>query len=324
MKKLLILIFCVIIFTGCSYDSDIGGELISVSENSTIEEIADAITPAVVGISGVKGSSNSVGSGVCVATNGYIVTNSHVVHDADEIVLHLSNKTTAKAKIIHDDTVLDFAIIKSEKSIPYLKLSMEDVRVGKDILAVGTPLSLNLTHTFTKGIVSATDRTIKVTKSYGEGYMQNLIQHDASLNPGNSGGPLINLNGEIVGINTLKISGGEGIGFAIPVKSFKSLLENYVEIEDYKTPYLGVYGIDGAIANYQGKTQEDSGFYVIDIAENSPLQNVKKCGVIKKINGVEISNALDFRYEFFKYKKGDNLNVEYIEDGQKKNINVVV
>lgn len=305
---------------------DIGGDLINISNNATIEEIAKAITPAIVGISGVQGNSQSVGSGVCVAKNGYVVTNSHVVNGCDEIILHLSNKETANAKIIYEDTVLDFAIVKSNKEIPYLRLSEENVNVGEDVLAVGTPLSLNLTHTFTKGIISATNRSLKVSLAKGEGIMQNLIQHDASLNPGNSGGPLINERGEIIGINTLKISGGEGIGFAIPVKSFKSLLNNYLSDEDYVVPYLGVYGMDCEIANFQGITDENNGFYVIDIASNSPMKHegLESGGVITKINNRLIINTLDFKDELYKYKKGSIIDVEYIKNGEIKNILITI
>lgn len=322
MKKFLFLIMFSFIFFGCTLDKGIGGELISFSSEKNIEEIASRITPAIVGICGVKGDSESVGSGVCVGKDGYIVTNSHVINNTDDIILYLSNNKKASAKVIYEDTVLDFAVIKSSVAIPYLKLSEENVNVGEDILAVGTPLSLTLTHSFTKGIISAVNRTLKVSLSRGEGYMQNLIQHDASLNPGNSGGPLINLKGEIVGINTLKISGGEGIGFAIPVRSFKSLLTNYINDEDYELPYLGVYGIDSEIAEFQGLTNISKGFYVIDVASNSPLRKtgVSSAGVITKINGVKISNTLDLRNELYKHNNCDSVELEYITNGVCKNI----
>jgi S1-C subfamily serine protease len=259
-----------------------------------------------------------VGSGVCVADGGYVMTNSHVVSGADEIVLYLSNKTTSTASVIYDNPVLDLAILKSSKSIPYLSLgSSDELAVGQDILAVGTPLSLSLTHTFTKGIVSAVNRTLRVDGNDGEEYMQNLIQHDASLNPGNSGGPLLNTKGEVVGINTLKISTGEGIGFAIPTKSFESLLGNYVKNINYEVPYLGVYGYDSEIANYYNKSVSGSGFYVLDVSDNSPLKTcgVKVNSVIVSLNGKKIKNTLDLKNELYKHSASDTVYIEFISDG---------
>lgn len=313
------------LLVGCNRaPADIGGDLISFTLNADVEEIADRVTPAIVGVCGMKGKSQSLGSGVCVATNGYIVTNSHVINGCDDITLYFSNNSKGNAKVIYEDPVLDFAIIKSDKSLPYLKLSNDEMVAGRDVLAIGTPLSLNLTHTVTKGIVSAINRTIKVNLSGGEGYMQNLIQHDASLNPGNSGGPLINMNGEVVGINTLKINGGEGIGFAIPVKSFRSLLSNYVSDIDYEKPYLGVYGVDSEIASFNNLTNINKGFYVIDVAKCSPLQDagVSSDIVITKLNNHRIENSLDFKDELYRLRKGDNVDIEYVKNGVVKNVTV--
>lgn len=317
MKKIICLIVLSVFLTGCSIRAS--GEVISFNENMTIGEIAKYISPAVVGISGVGEKSSSVGSGVCVSREGYVLTNSHVINDCEEITLYLYDKTTANAKVVYEDTVLDFAILRCNKSIPYLLLGNSDLMsVGDDILAVGTPLSLNLTHTFTKGIVSATNRTLKISTGNGEGYMQNLIQHDASLNPGNSGGPLINCNGEVVGINTLKISSGEGIGFAIPTKSFISLLDNFIEDEKYEVPRLGVYGVDSEIANFNKKTNMTNGFYIIDIKKDCPLSmaGVVSGDVITKINNVKINNTLDLKNVLYKHKVNDVISIEYYKDSK--------
>ena len=305
--------------TGCTTANIHAGTLISLSDTSHTKEIAAAVEPAIVGVSGVSSTGESVGSGVCVAKGGYVVTNSHVINNCQKIYLYLSDKTTATADLIYEDTILDLAILKSNISLSYLNLGDSDeLEVGQDILAVGTPLSLTLTHTFTKGIISAMNRTLKVSGSNGEGYMQNLIQHDASLNPGNSGGPLINSKGEVVGINTLKISSGEGIGFAIPSKSFKTLLNSYVNKINYQKPYLGVYGYDNEIANYNGKSDIEEGFYVIDVSENSPLKKIglKSSSVITEINNSKIRNALDLKEELYKLSDGDVAVIGYYQDGK--------
>lgn len=293
--------------------------LITLTDVENTSQIAAIVEPAIVGISGITNAGESVGSGVCVSKNGYILTNSHVISDANKIVLYLSNKSVSNAEVVYDNPVLDLAILKSDKNLPYLKLGRSDeLLVGEDVLAVGTPLSLSLTHTFTKGIVSALNRTLKVGSNAGEGYMQNLIQHDASLNPGNSGGPLLNSKGEVVGINTLKISGGEGIGFAIPSKSFESLLGSYVQNINYSIPYLGIYGYDSEIANYYDRRYSENGFFVIDVDNSSPLI---ECGitpnsVITKFNNVEIKNTLDLKNELYKFSSNDAVSIEFISNGR--------
>ena len=319
MKKIILLIVLSFVLIGCSPANLHVGSLIALDDGLHTKEIASAVEPAIVGISGVGSSGESVGSGVCVAKGGYIVTNSHVINNCDKIYLYLSDKSKTTADLIYEDTVLDLAILKSQASLPYLNLGdSDDLEVGQDILAVGTPLSLTLTHTFTKGIISAMNRTLKVGSSNGEGYMQNLIQHDASLNPGNSGGPLINSKGEVVGINTLKINSGEGIGFAIPTKSFKSLLNSYVNKINYKKPYLGVYGYDSEIANYNGQSDVGNGFFVIDIASNSPLKKLglrENC-VITGINNKKIINTLDLKEELYRLNYGDVVLIEYYQEGK--------
>lgn len=326
MKKLFACLCLYVCFlSGCDVlsisqkDSGLESRLISISNMADTSEIASLVEPAIVGISGIGNSGESVGSGVCVANGGYILTNSHVINGCKEIVLYLANKTSARASVIYENSVMDLAILKSTKSLPYLKIgSSNDLAVGEDVLAVGTPLSLSLTHTFTKGIVSALNRTLKIDNESGEGYMQNLIQHDASLNPGNSGGPLLNSRGEVVGINTLKISGGEGIGFAIPSKSFESLLASYVENINYEVPYLGVYGLDSEIANYYNKNISESGFYIIDVASSSPLKDtgIEPNCVITKFNNKQIGNTLDLKDELYKHSSKDAVYIEYIKDGK--------
>ena len=327
MKKIflsfvLLAVFC----TGCTLD--IGkspGEKIVTKNITGFVDIASIVSPAIVGVAGDNYSGQSVGSGVCVSDNGLVLTNSHVINECKDITLYLYDKTTTGARVIYEDTILDFAILKADKNLPYLALGeSDDLSVGEDILAVGTPLSLTLIHTFTKGIVSAMNRTLKVNGESGEGYMQNLIQHDASLNPGNSGGPLINTKGEIVGINTLKISGGEGIGFAIPTKSFSALLNQFVRKINYNVPKLGVYGFDNEIANFQGENELPNGFFVLDVADNSPLGEIGLMpnSVITKVNGRKIINTLDLKDELYSSEKDDYVDVEFYFDGEYYNSNV--
>ena len=323
MKKIAIFALCCVIFVGCSFfnegkNTSLKEEFISFSDSTDVPQLAQAVAPAVVGISSTDTDGTSVGSGVCVASGGYVLTNSHVISNPLNISVHLYGGDSVKGELVFDDSAQDIAVVRANATLPYLKLADTDsVMVGEDVLAVGTPLSLTLKHTFTKGIVSALNRTIRVNTYAGEAYMQNLIQHDASINPGNSGGPLINAKGEVVGINTLKISGGEGIGFAIPSKSIQSLLSNIIKNDDYVAPYLGVYGYDSEIACYYGDTHLSNGVYILDINENSPLKEsgVKNGDVITKFNGRKITNMLDLRDELFKTNVGDEIKIGFVQGG---------
>lgn len=289
-----------------------------ILSESTDESLNNVLSPAIVGVQTSSNGISNIGAGVCVAPNGIIITNSHVVNNSNSITLYLMDGTTISANILYEDSVLDFAIIQAEYSLPYLPINLSDVNVGDEVIAVGTPISLMLKHTFTKGIVSATNRTIKINTQNGEAYMQNLIQHDASLNPGNSGGPLINNNGEVVGINTLKITSGEGIGFAIPCKSFYSILNKITTKHSVESnPYLGVYGFDAEIARFNQLTSHKDGFYIEDINTNSPAYNILHNGdIITAINEIPINNAVDLRYELNKYSSNDYVVIEYISNNK--------
>ena len=203
---------------------------VSFKNDSTlsITEAFEKVAPAVVTVSTKGVTSNGffqqqyegVGSGFIINEDGYILTNYHVIEGASEISVTLSDNTTVAAKVVNYDENQDVAMLKitdSDVKIPaVVELGDSDqLRQGESVIAIGTPLSTNLSQTVTNGIVSALNRNVE-TES---GVMQNLIQTDASINPGNSGGPLVNTRGQVVGINTMKATGTdtEGIGFAIPI-----------------------------------------------------------------------------------------------------------
>ncbi len=290
-------------------------EIDEVSENNKYSTtlIASKVTPAIVAISAKNNNIVNIGAGVCVKSGGYVLTNSHVVNGAKSITLYLSNNSTSEAIILWEDEIMDIAILKSSKALPYLPMGDNNKTfVGDDVIAVGTPLSLNFTHTFTKGIISAVNRTIAFSTDCGQSLMQNLIQHDASLNPGNSGGPLINHLGEVIGINTLKLGAAEGIGFAIPINSVISLVNNIYENYNYYPPFIGIFGYDFALENYYADYSQYKGFYISNISENSPayLAGLKEGDVITEVNATEIINALDFRKELFKYSAKDSIELK--------------
>lgn len=339
MKKGLVL-FCLVItfifFAGCT--ASIQGKpdtsvnmtprMISTGTADNFEEIAQMVTPAVVGISAIFGNVESVGSGVALSSNGYILTNDHVVNGANKITLYYANKTSGDASLIWSDPAMDLAIIKATIDMPYLAAGDSNaVQTGQDVIAIGTPLTLEFKQTITKGIVSALDRTIEVENENGStSYLQNLIQHDASINPGNSGGPLINSSGQVIGINTLKVTDAEGLGFAIPIKISIPVLNKIVQNGTYKTPYLGFFGLDSAIASFYGKTVEEDGVYIVNLDTSGPVAKagLKAGDIIKKIDDYEVDTMLDLRSKLYNYDVADSVKISYIRNGEEKSVQLTL
>ncbi|MBR2433392.1 MAG: trypsin-like peptidase domain-containing protein [Clostridia bacterium] len=337
MKKhgLFLISFC-LLCSGCTLSTnqnldtsvDMTPRLIATSEIMDSAQIADTVKSAIVGISAGLANGSSIGSGVAIADGGYILTNFHVISGAKSITLYFADKSTASANYVWGDSSIDIAILRSAKNLPYLDTApLENVEVGDDVLAVGTPLSLQFQHTFTKGIVSALNRTIEIPSLGGyTTYMQNLIQHDASINSGNSGGPLINTQGKVIGINSLKASDAEGIGFAIPIETATAVANKIIKTGEFKQVYLGVFGQDALLAKFNQETTEESGVYVVDIDPNSPLSNtsLKKGDIITKINGAPIKNTLDMRKAIYALSPDEKVEIEFKSPNAESASNVVV
>ena len=313
--KNLFLLLCCVLLCGCGGNTNAKYFKVSSSEavgrlsaNSSTMQLTKLVSPAVVAIESVTNSSTSLGSGVCVKSGGYILTNNHVINNNGNIYLHLSDGGKAQAIVLYSDENTDVAILKADKAIPYLEIGDSDkLCVGEDVVCVGSPISLNFKHSFTKGIISALNRTLKVSLSGGVGIMHNLIQHDASINHGNSGGPLINSIGEVVGINTLKIDDAEGIGFAIPIKSVKSVIDK-IENKKITTPKVGVFGYDASLEN-----ENLTGFKIKQT--NNENLNLISNDIITKVNGVKVNNTIDFKYELNKYNSNDYIILEGTRQG---------
>ena len=329
MKKAVVFLFsmALVMFSGCnllinsdSYNNesiDMTPRQISVSQNSSTVEVVKQVKSAVVGISSKIYGGYSIGSGVAISDGGYILTNQHVISGASYIDLYFADKTTARAQLIWQDASLDLAVIKSSVNIPYLECEEEGVEVGEDVIAIGTPLSLDFGHSVTKGIVSALNRTLVTENDNGTvSYMQSLIQHDASINPGNSGGPIINSQGKVVGINTLKASDAEGMGFAIPISIGKETVKKLSQNETWQPSYMGIFAIDLDVAKFNGeKINSTVGVYIADIDENSLCKDCfKKGDIITSINGNNINSILDLRTCLYKFSSGDNLEITVIRN----------
>ncbi|MBO4413045.1 MAG: serine protease [Clostridia bacterium] len=333
---IVLILFNLFIFSGCTLNTNIDNfsnqkidmqpRLIGANSSVNTEQMVENVAPAVVGISALYNNGESVGSGVSIAPGGYIVTNDHVVSGAKAITVYFADKTSAEAGLVWKDSATDLAILKTEVNMPYLETSgITDVKVGEDVVAIGTPLTLQFKHTTTKGIVSALNRTLETNNDDGSiSYMQNLIQHDASINPGNSGGPLINSSGQVIGINSLKITDAEGLGFAIPIDVVVPVMQQILKNGSYETPYLGLFGFDASIAKFYGKTLNSDGVYVLNLDNlaSAYKSGLKEGDIITSINENEISTLLDLRKNLYKYNVGETIEMKVLRNGGEEKINV--
>lgn len=339
MKKMMFLFVIILFFSvplsGCDwggaseidYSVDMTPRVVTLSESSA-EDVVAAVSAASVAIKATGVKTEAIGSGVAVASGGYVVTNYHVIDGAKNLTLYLANNSTTSASVVWSDEGQDLAILKAGVDLPYVEMSAsKNLQKGQDILAIGTPLGLQFEQTVTKGIVSAINRTVEVENSNGStSYIQNLIQHDASINPGNSGGPLFNLRGQVVGINTLKASEAEGLGFAIPIEICVPILEKISYGQAFETPYLGLFGFDATTAKYYDKTALFDGVYVMNVSKDGPAYEagIEIGDVITKINGKDISTLLDLRVALYSYEAGDEVEFEIDRNGQIKVVEVTL
>lgn len=256
-----------------------------------------------------------MGSGVIVSPDGVILTNSHVVKDADEITVNLSDKRSFKAKVIGTDPESDIAVIKIDAGgLPIAALGdSSKLRVGEMVMAIGNPFGLN--RTVTSGIVSATGRTNVGIIDY-----EDFIQTDAAINPGNSGGPLVNINGEVVGINTAIASrsgGYQGIGFAIPATSAKLIMEDLLKDGKVRRGLLGVniQDLNESLAKSFGRT-DTNGALVSQVVEGSPAEKVgiKPGDIITKFNGHDVSGAAELKNLVGREKPGTTAKLTVFRD----------
>ena len=264
----------------------------------------------------------SLGSGFIISQDGYIFTNHHVVKDAEDIKITLSNKNEHDGKVVGYDQDMDIALLKIEtkEELPTVRLGdSSKLQIGEWVVAIGNPFGLE--HTVTAGIVSAKWRSI------GQGPYNSFIQTDASINPGNSGGPLINLAGEVVGINTAITAEGQGIGFAIPINMVKGALQELKEKGKITRGWLGlmIQKVTPDLAKSFG-LKKNKGALVADVVENSPAEKagIQQGDVIVSFDGKEINEYVDLSRYAGLTQPGKKIRLEIIRDMKKKEITVKI
>ncbi|MBP6182508.1 trypsin-like peptidase domain-containing protein [Flavobacterium sp.] len=265
------------------------------------------------------------GSGVIISEDGYIVTNNHVVKDASEIEITLNNKKSYKAKLIGTDSKMDIALLKidADEKLPYTVFANSDsVKIGEWVLAVGNPY--NLTSTVTAGIVSAKARDL------GTSGIQSFIQTDAAVNPGNSGGALVNTRGELIGINTMisSMTGSYvGYSFAVPSNIARKIIEDIMEFGNVQRGILGVEGgeLNGTASKELGISQTQ-GFYINKVTKNSGAEKsgLQKGDIIVKLDDQNVATFADLSGYINTKRPNDKVQVTYIRDGKNKIVSVIL
>lgn len=269
---------------------------------------------------------SALGTGFIISKDGYIVTNNHVVQNADKIYVTLSDKNPkddkVTAKVIGLDPETDLALLKIDvkNDLPYVQFGDSDkMEVGDWVVAIGNPFGLS--NTVTTGIVSAKGRDIHA------GPYDNFIQTDASINPGNSGGPLLNLNGEVIGINTAIAASGQGIGFAIPSKLASSIIDQLKSGQKVSRGWIGVtiQDLDEVTAKALG-IKEAKGALIGSVMPNEPADKagLKSGDIVVKIENTPITSASDLTKVIASYKPGSKIKVTAVRDGKEKQFTVTL
>ena len=314
----------------------------------SVNQMINDVSPAIVGVINMqkaqnlndllKGKSNKsqeagVGSGVIYQKNNgsaYIVTNNHVIDGASEIKVQLHNSKQVDAKLIGKDALTDMAVLKindskGTKAIDFANSSK--VKTGDSVFAMGNPLGLEFANSETSGIISASERTIDTQTSAGSNKV-NVLQTDAAINPGNSGGALVDINGNLVGINSMKIASEqvEGIGFAIPSNEVKVTIKELVENGKIERPSIGIglLNVSEIPEQYkdQLKTSRKDGVYIAKVEGNNGL---KEGDIITQIDDKKVKEDTDVRsYLYANKKPGDTVNLTVERNGKEQNIKVTL
>jgi S1-C subfamily serine protease len=316
---------------------------------NTTEAVAQKVLDSVVGITstvtrdggsyfGIElGSQESggVGTGIIVDASGYILTNSHVVLDGsvDKIEVLLSDGSTAPGNLLWNDSSIDLAIVKVDvtgKTLKPAELGDSDkVKIGSYVAAIGNPLGLDFNGSITQGVVSGLGRSISASNGSSVTKMEDLIQVDAAINSGNSGGPLLNQKGQVIGVNTAKAQ-AEGMGFAIPINIAKPIIEKIIKTGSFERVYMGVSAADASVIAEQypnlGLKKDIKGAFVTAVSGGSPADNaglVMK-DVIISVDGKEVETSGDLIKSLLNYSVGDKVKVGYIRDGKEATTEVTL
>ena len=308
---------------------------ISDARNTPVVRAAKAIGPTVVGITNKAVArdwfnnpveTEGVGSGVIFRADGYIVTNNHVIEGAKELIVSLADGRTLKGKLIGADSVTDLAVVKVDaKDLPVAAFGDSDqIVVGEPAIAIGNPMGLEFQGSVTSGVISALNRTLDISDRRVK-----LLQTDAAISPGNSGGALVNADGQVIGINSAKVaaSGVEGMGFAIPINTVRTVVEEIMDKGYVARPYLGVSVFDpNTAARYGYQLNIDKGVFIFKVTLDGPAgkAGIQRGDIILKIDGAEVNTVSELRAKVGEHAIGDTVNVTIDRNGHERDLSVTL
>ena len=317
----------------------------NVTINDTgLAESVEKVYDSVVVVSTYKnGKGVASGTGFVYKKDGnkaYIMTNNHVIEDGDQILVTFTNQKETEVTVVGSDKYADIAVlaVNSNEIISVAELGKsKDARIGDTAFAVGAPLDNAYSWTVTRGIVSGKDRLVEVSTSNSKSsdWVMSVLQTDAAINSGNSGGPLANANGEVIGVTSLKLvsDGVEGMGFAIPIETALDYANKIINGEEISQPYLGIYMVNVADAYYSREYYNilsalnvTSGVLVTDVEKGSDAEKggLQKDDVIIKVDDTEISSLAYFRYVLYSHSVGDTISVTVNRNGVEKVLSVAL
>ncbi len=323
--------------TGASQTVTLNTTDFETSITQSVQKVGPAVVTVVGTIPGQNtffgptGDQTVSGSGVFISDAGYILTNNHVVEGTREVSIILANGDEARASIVGADPYSDIAVLKAAGSVPAVAIlgNSDLLKPGESVIAIGSPLG-DFKNTVTVGVISATERSIDTNQGY---QIEGLIQTDAAINQGNSGGPLVNLAGEVIGVNTLIVRGSssgtvaEGLGFAIPINTARAVATQIIDKGYFSRPYLGI--------SYQAITPNIAsaydlpvkwGVYVSRVAANSPAAaaGLQRGDIVTRIGDISLDESHSFINTLYNYKPGDQVAVGYVRNSQSSEVQVTL
>ena len=314
----------------------------------TDEGIADAVEKVydsvVVVNTYVNGEAYSSGTGFVYKTEdgtAYLLTNNHVIESADDVYVTFTDGSIVQAQVVGSDVYSDIAVLSVDEDyiISVAEIgSSEEARLGDTVFAIGAPLDSAYSWSVTRGIVSGKDRLVEVELTSGNTttpMVVNTLQTDAAINNGNSGGPLANSNGEVIGITSIKLASStiEGMGFAIPIETALEYAEQLINGEEVERPYLGIYMLDVTDAYYSREYYDiireanvTSGVIVTDFENNSPAKEagLEVGDIIIRVDGNDISSNAYLRYYLYKHSVGEEMTLTVLRNGREIDIDVML